>query len=192
MLNPLNINIKRFLKVTGFGTLGLILLLLTLLITGALLAAFPITGIGEYVIAAEKIEGSDFKLIPELSEKSTTLGYIQLKNAKIDDLFITKNVNLSGALKTYGVSDIDINVAIHKKINGSDLYLYVTGIDAKTTDFTNLGVLENESEYFSTGLELETVELLLSDAKLYTHHLTAKEIYINPLGLRIKFNQAVD
>lgn len=189
MLNPLNINVKRCLKVSGFGTLGLILLLLILLFTGALLAAFPLTGIGEYVVAAEKIEGKDFKLIPELSKNSTTVGYIQLKEAKIDDLFLSKNVNLSGVLKNYGVSDVDIIVAIKKKISGSDLFMYVTGIDAKETGFSDLGVVENENEYFSTGVELDTVELLLNDAKLYTNHLVAREIYINPLGLRIQVNQ---
>lgn len=189
MLNPLNINVKRCLKVSSFGTLGLILLLLILLFTGALLAAFPLTGIGEYVVAAEKIEGKEFKLIPELSKNSTTVGYIQLKEAKIDDLFLSKNVNLSGVLITYGVSDIDIIVAIKKKINGTDLMMYVTGIDARETGFLDLGVVESKNDYFKTGVELDTVELLLNDAKLYTHHLVAKEIYINPLGLRIHVHQ---
>mgnify|MGYP001207744622 FL=1 len=189
MLNPLNINVKRCLKVSSFGTLGLILLLLILLFTGALLAAFPLTGIGEYVVAAEKIEGKEFKLIPELKGESTTVGFIQLKEAKIDDLFLSKNVNLSGVLKTYGVSDIDIIVAIKKKINGTDLLMYVTGIDARETGFLDLGVVESKNDYFKTGVELDTVELLLNDAKLYTHHLAAKEIYINPLGLRIHVHQ---
>jgi len=189
MLNPLNINVKRCLKVSSFGTLGLILLLLILLFTGALLAAFPLTGIGEYVVAAEKIEGKEFKLIPELKGESTTVGFIQLKEAKIDDLFLSKNVNLSGVLKTYGVSDIDIIVAIKKKINGTDLLMYVTGIDARETGFLDLGVVESKNDYFKTGVELDTVELLLNDAKLYTHHLVAKEIYINPLGLRIHVHQ---
>lgn len=189
MLNPLNINVKRCLKVSSFGTLGLILLLLILLFTGALLAAFPLTGIGEYVVAAEKIEGKEFKLIPELKGESTTVGFIQLKEAKIDDLFLSKNVNLSAVLKTYGVSDIDIIVAIKKKINGTDLMMYVTGIDARETGFLDLGVVESKNDYFKTGVELDTVELLLNDAKLYTHHLVAKEIYINPLGLRIHVHQ---
>lgn len=189
MLNPLNINVKRCLKVSSFGTLGLILLLLILLFTGALLAAFPLTGIGEYVVAAEKIEGKEFKLIPELKGESTTVGFIQLKEAKIDDLFLSKNVNLSGVLITYGVSDIDIIVAIKKKISGSDLFMYVTGIDARETGFLDLGVVESKNDYFKTGVELDTVELLLNDAKLYTHHLVAKEIYINPLGLRIHVHQ---
>lgn len=189
MLNPLNINVKRCLKVSSFGTLGLILLLLILLFTGALLAAFPLTGIGEYVVAAEKIEGKEFKLIPELKGESTTVGFIQLKEAKIDDLFLSKNVNLSGVLITYGVSDIDIIVAIKKKINGTDLLMYVTGIDARETGFLDLGVVESKNDYFKTGVELDTVELLLNDAKLYTHHLVAKEIYINPLGLRIHVHQ---
>lgn len=189
MLNPLNINVKRCLKVSSFGTLGLILLLLILLFTGALLAAFPLTGIGEYVVAAEKIEGKEFKLIPELKGESTTVGFIQLKEAKIDDLFLSKNVNLSGVLITYGVSDIDIIVAIKKKINGTDLMMYVTGIDARETGFLDLGVVESKNDYFKTGVELDTVELLLNDAKLYTHHLVAKEIYINPLGLRIHVHQ---
>lgn len=189
MTNPLNINIKRFWKTTGVGISLLVVLLVILFITGYLLAAFPITGIGEYVVAAEKIEGTDFTLLPKWEPKHEwTKAHIFLNEAKIDNLFLSKTVNLSGALQLYGLTDLDIVVAIYKGIDGGNLNLEVTGIDVNESNFSNLQVIKLETEDFSSNVSLETMKLELVDAQLHTNFLTAEQIHLNPLGIRIHLN----
>lgn len=190
MENPLNINVNRFWKSAGTGIVGLIALLLTLLVTGALLRVFPITGIGEYVVAAEKIEGTHFILFPELhpqdNEESLPIAVVKLGHATIDGLILKKNVDLNAVLDLYGISNIDIIATSSKGVRGGDLNLKVTGLHVEDPQLDNLQVAEDNPDDSLREIDLTASELVLRNAEIYTHFMNARDIEINPLGLKVK------
>ncbi|MFA8438423.1 hypothetical protein [Pueribacillus sp. YX66] len=221
MAIPLNVNIKRFLITAVAGITGLLIVLGVLLISGRLLQAIPLTGIGEYVVAAEKIEGTEFKMFPQIEMTknliSTTNTSIELGHATIEGLMLKKNLNVSDVFDSYGVSNIDIVATSTIEITGKNLKLNVYDVKVKYPQFIDLQVQEKSSDMTERKLkqkvlginidnplvanklltdenpqavlkelDLTSVDLLLKDAELTTQYLSAKNILINPLGLRVK------
>lgn len=221
MAIPLNVNIKRFFITAVAGITGLLIVLGVLLISGRLLQAIPLTGIGEYVVAAEKIEGTEFKMFPQIEMTknliSTTNTSIELGHATIEGLMLKKNLNVSDVFDSYGVSNIDIVATSTIEITGKNLKLNVYDVKVKYPQFIDLQVQEKSSDMTERKLkqkvlginidnplvanklltdenpqavlkelDLTSVDLLLKDAELTTQYLSAKNILINPLGLRVK------
>lgn len=70
MRSVLSIERKRFWMFSGIGYTALAVVISLLFFTGTVFAAFPLTGIGGFVIAADKITGTGFKLYPQIGETS--------------------------------------------------------------------------------------------------------------------------
>lgn len=68
MSGSLNINRRRFFMTGGIGFSVMVVLLVSLMITGTVFAAFPLAGIGGFVIEAENIYGEGFELIPAVND----------------------------------------------------------------------------------------------------------------------------
>lgn len=192
MVNALNVNKKRLGIIGGIGGTGLLALLLSLFLTGSVFAAFPISGVGGFVIAADKIEGSNFKLYPQLgpTEHKGTWGNaaVELGSATINGLVLSKNIDLRGALDAYGITDVDVVVTSTDGVQGENLKLRVTGIDAQDSQFTNLKVEEHYTDNPLNVIDLEAPTLELTNAKLNTHFMSASSIGIPGLKVKILHN----
>lgn len=192
MTNALNVNKKRLGIIGGIGATGLLALLLTLFLTGAVFAAFPIAGVGGFVIQAAKIEGKNFKLYPQLgpTEQKSTWGNaaIDLGEAKINGLVLSKKIDLRGALDAYGIKDVDVVVTASSQVEGQNLKLRVTGIDAEGSQFANLQVTEHYTDNPLNVIDLKANSLNLTNAKMNTHFMQAESIGIPGMKLKILHN----
>ncbi|MFZ5644180.1 MAG: hypothetical protein ACOY46_11365 [Bacillota bacterium] len=72
MTGVFNINRRRFGLAGGIGFTALMVVLATLLMTGAIFASLPLAGIGGFVVSADYITGSGFELITNFAD--TNLG----------------------------------------------------------------------------------------------------------------------
>ncbi|PWA13035.1 hypothetical protein DCC39_02580 [Pueribacillus theae] len=192
MVDALNVNKKRLGIIGGAGGAGLIALLLSLFLTGSAFAAFPIAGVGGFVIAADKIEGTDFKLYPQLgeTEKKAAWGQaaVELGTAKINGLKLSKNIDLQGALDAYNVETVDVMVTSGAGVDGKDLKLRVTGIKSENSTFTNLEVAEHYTDNPLKSIDLKAPTLVLDKPELNTHFLSASNIGIPGLKVKIIAN----
>lgn len=187
MANALNVDRKRLGIIGGIG-MALLALLFALFMTGSVFAAFPISGVGGFVIAADKIKDTDFKLYPQLgpTEHKSTWGNaaIDLGTATIHGLVLSKNIDLRGALDTYGIKDVDVVVTSSSGVKGENLKLRVTGIDAENSQFTNLKVEEHTTDNPLNVIDLKAPTLELENARLNAHFMPAESIGIP--GLKVK------
>lgn len=193
MANALNVNKKRLGIIGGAGSLGLVTLLVTLLMTGTALAAFPISGVGGFVVAADKITGEDFKLYPQIGETEERSAWAQagvdLGTATIEGLVLSKNINTENALGNYGINSVDLKVTSSGgDVEGENLKLLVSGIDAGNASFKGLEVTEHKTDNPLNVIDLEAPTLKLTDAELNTHYLSAGSIGIPGMKLKIIAN----
>lgn len=196
MLKALNINKKRFSLIAGIGSIGLTLILLILLLTNSAIAAFPIAGIGGIVIEADEISGTHLKISTHISSTSEHDDWgqarVELGTANIAGLYLSKKIDLEGALSEYGVKDLDIVItpAPGSIVTGNQLTLGITGLTATYSDFRNLRVDENRSANDPIDVfHLSANSLLLNNPKLNTHLLSAESITIPGLKVKLIINK---
>ncbi|MEW5898757.1 MAG: hypothetical protein AB1652_06240, partial [Bacillota bacterium] len=158
---------KRFLIAFGAGFLVLAMIIAAFLLSG-IAFAFPITGIGGFVINANQILGDGFLLGLTTNDASPSLdavyanettalkyvdgskkadvypmGLVALKSAKITDLTLTKDVaGLSGLGLPFDVVRVWIRGGISTPVTGGYLTLNITGLTAGTATFKGLLVDE--------------------------------------------------
>lgn len=188
MVNALNINKKRFGIIASIGSFSLIALLVTLLLTGTVFAAFPLAGVGGFTVKADKIEGKDFKLYPELGPTEKNANWVNAAvkldgQTKIQGLNLIKTLGLDGAFSSYGIQRVDIVITSETDVEGQGLFLKVTGINAIDSLFEDLNISEDTGS-LNKSFVLEAPSLELTDAELNTHFLQAGTIGIG--GLKVK------
>lgn len=192
MKNALNLSKKRLGIVGGAAGIGLMALVLTLFMTGSAFAAFPLSGVGGFVVKADNISGEDFKLYPELGETeehgSWGQAAVDLGTADIDGLDLSKDIDLDGALDSYDVESVTVAVTADDIVEGEDLQLRVTGIDAGDAGFSDLEVEEHHTDNPLNVIDLEAPTLDLDDAELNTHYLKAGDIGIPGMKLKLIAN----
>ncbi|UOE75817.1 DUF6230 family protein [Parageobacillus thermoglucosidasius] len=191
MENALNVNKKRLGIVGGAGMLGLIALLVTLLMSGTVFAAFPLAGIGGFTISANKITGTGFKLYPALGETEKkpvwAQAAIDLATANIEGLVLSKNINTESALGSYNVNSVDV-IVTGGDVVGQNLKLRVSGIQSSNTSFKNLQVKEYYTDNPLNVIDLQAPNLTLDNPSLNTHFLSAGDISIPNMKLKIVAN----
>ncbi|MFA8438424.1 DUF6230 family protein [Pueribacillus sp. YX66] len=197
MVNALNVNIKRFSFVAGAGTIGLIALLVTLLMSGTVFAAFPLAGIGGFTIEATKIKGETFELYPEIgpTEKKdpwmNAAIYIQ-DETNISNLKLIKNLNVSNALGEYGITDVDIIVSgSGQDISARGLRLKVTGLQSDDSLLKELNITEGTENMKGDKQPflLAADQLELKNAALNSHYLSVGSIGIPGLKIQLVHNR---
>ncbi len=193
MINALNVDKKRLGIIGGIGGTGLLALVLTLFLTGSVFAAFPISGVGGFIVAADSIKGTDFKLYPQLgpTENKNPWGNaaVDLGTATIDGLVLSKNIDLGGALAAYDIESVEVAVTANGSVQGDNLKLRVTGIDAGNAQFSNLKVQEYHTDNPLNVIDLQAPTLDLTNAKLNTHFLQAGSIGIPGLKVKLIHNK---
>lgn len=191
MTNLLNINKRRFTFISTAASIGIVLFFFFLFMTRSVFAAFPIAGVGGFVIEASQITGNNLQITTELGKtelhQSWGQARIELGQANITGLKVTKKVNLNGALSQYGIVDLDIVItpASGSTVTGSNLRLGVTGLTASSSDFRDLHADERSSSQPIDRLRIRANQLTLSNPQLNTHLMAAGSIRIP--GLKVKF-----
>ncbi|QQK74581.1 hypothetical protein HUG15_02495 [Salicibibacter cibarius] len=192
MGNVLNVSKKRLGLIGAAAGAGLTAVLLSLFISGSLFAAFPLAGIGGFTISADEIEGTDFSLYPAIGETAEYEDWAQagvdLGTADIHGLVLSKNIDTEDALGAYGVNSVDVQVTSSGVVEGDNLSLMVSGIDAVDSQFTSLEVSEHYTDDPMDSFDLAAPELLLDDAELNTHYLSADSIGIPGLQVQVISN----
>ncbi|QQK78699.1 hypothetical protein HUG20_01475 [Salicibibacter cibi] len=192
MANALNVSKKRLGMIGAAAGTGLIAVLLSLFISGSLFAAFPLAGIGGFTISADEIDGTDFSLYPTIGETEQNQEWAQagvdLGTADIDGLVLSKNIDTEDALGAYGVNSVDVQVTSSGVVEGDNLNLMVSGIDAVDSQFGGLEVAEYYTDDPMDSFDLSAPDLLLEDAELNTHFLSADSIGIPGLQVQVISN----
>lgn len=193
MLNTLNMNKKRFFVLSLCSSSGFVILLSILLLTGTGYAAFPLAGVGGFVIEANKITGTNFTLTPKTgsTERHENWGqaHIELGSTSIDGLSLTKTISLDGAFAEYGISNIHLAITSDSTVRGENVKLGVTGIVASHSNFQNLNVDENKRASNPLDVfQLRASSLTLDQAQLNTHFLSASRMNIPQLQVDIEIN----
>lgn len=188
MANALNINKKRFGIIASIGSFSLIALLVTLLLTGTVFAAFPLAGVGGFTVKASEINGANFELYPTIGETEKEKDWVNAAvklngQTTIKDLNLVKTIGVDGALESYGIQKVDIVISSETDVSGNGLFLRVTGIQAVDSLFGNLTIEENTGDIEKSFI-LKAPSLSLTNAELNTHFLQAGNIGIG--GLKVK------
>lgn len=188
----LNINRKRFALVGGLQVAVLASIIAVFMVNGVALAAFPIAGIGGFVIEADKIIGEGFSLYPIVGETAeqgdSPQAAVVLGNATIIGLRLTKELPVTG-----GTAKIVITSS--GNVVGNNVKLRVTGLTADNASFEGLDVNEHYGDYSGDGkvdasdeIDLKAPKVVLEKAAINGHALFASTIVIPSMGLDVQFH----
>jgi len=187
-------NKKRFFVSAGLGYGVLTLLLVMMFTSGIALAAFPIAGVGGFVVAADTIAGEGFHLYPTIGETSEQTMY-PMAVVDLDKATIT-NLNLCKKLTAMGYN-VDVVIKATDDVIGNGLKLKVTGINAGIANFDGLDVNEHSGDYNNDGtvdaldkIDMKAPGLTLHNAQLNTHSLFANTITIPGMDLAINVSSS--
>jgi len=177
-------NRKRFLGVAAAGYLALTVVLATLFATGTIFAAFPLAGIGGFVVAAERIEGDVFKLTPALGDTSEQQfwpqGAVQLNEVRIDGLNLSKDLNI-GSLRA------KVEILASGRVVGHGVTMNISGMQAAQAEFDNMKIDETFSSDVFKKIGLSADSMTLVQPAINTHLLTTNSITLPGMKLKIRF-----
>lgn len=197
MTGGLNINRRRFALAGSAGFSALAVILVALFLTGTVFAAFPIAGVGGFVIKANSISGTNFELIPAVGDTEKQSAWPQaqvtMDSVSIVGLNLSKELDVSALFP--GVVDmVKVVITATDTTTGNGLVLNTTGIEADSASFNTLLIDErfNASHPNSitpaTGAEigLKASSLTLTNAQLNTHYMTTTSITIPGMSLGLE------
>lgn len=197
MTGGLNINRRRFALAGSAGFSALAVILVALFLTGTVFAAFPIAGVGGFVIKANSISGTNFELIPAVGDTEKQSAWPQaqvtMDSVSIVGLNLSKELDVSALFP--GVVDmVKVVITATDTTIGNGLVLNTTGIEADSASFNTLLIDErfNASHPNSitpaTGAEigLKASSLTLTNAQLNTHYMTTTSITIPGMSLGLE------
>ena len=196
MTGGLNISRRRFALAGGAGFSALAVILVTLFLTGTVFAAFPIAGVGGFVIKAPSISGTAFQLIPAVGDTEKQAAWPQaqvtMDTVSIVGLDLTKELDVS-ALFPGAVDMVKVVITATGTTTGSSLVLNTTGITADSANFGTLLIDERFAAAHpnaitpATGAEvgLGSSTIALTNAQLNTHYMTAASMTIPGMSVAL-------
>ncbi|ADG05805.1 DUF6230 family protein [Kyrpidia tusciae] len=183
-------NRKRFFAASGVGLGGLVVLLASLFLTGTVYAAFPLTGIGGFVISADEIIGQQMNLYPALGQTSEQSIWpqaaIELSSATIKGLNLTKDLDVSKELGNFGMNKVKVVIGATKDVQGSGLKLRITGLQADQANFSTFDMEEKYSDNPLNKLGMTSSQIDLVKPQLNTHSLVAQSLGIPGMSLSLE------
>lgn len=189
MGNVLNINKKSFLMTTSIGYAALMVLLAVLFFSGTVLAAFPLAGVGGFVVAAAEIEGQGFQLVPAIGETQARSlwpqGAVTLNSVKIKELNLSKELNVSNELGNFGIHKVRIEITTTGDVEGQGVRMNISGMVADLAEFNNMEVKERRSDNPLNVLGLQADSMKLTNPELNAHSLTTNSIGLPGMKLKI-------
>ncbi|MGE5415686.1 MAG: DUF6230 family protein [Acidobacteriota bacterium] len=143
----------------SLGFVAMTLVLTTLIMTGSIYAALPLTGVGGFVIEATSIKGSGFELIPTVHDTNLGNAYQEVRPFypqtethlqtvdSITGLKVWKNIDLTHISSVlFGpIKYMKIVIEANGDTKGTNILLDTTQIQASSASFTNLTMDENYS-----------------------------------------------
>jgi hypothetical protein len=186
--NALNLNKKRFLTTLGLGFGGLTTMITAIFATGNAYAAFPITGVGGFVIAADSINGTGFKQAPTVGQTSQQQAYpmslITLDNVTIKGLKLTKDIDVSSQFGGL-ISKVQIQITSSQDVTGTGVNMNVSGITADQANFGGLDIHESYSTDPTKQIQLSSTNLSLTNAQMNTHSMGATNMNMPGMSVKI-------
>lgn len=161
MVGVLNVG-TGYKKIVAAGMAGLGATIGALVLTGKLFAAFPLAGIGGFVISAPNIQGTTFSLTPSLTATDQQGGWpaamISLASVNIDQGFeLTKQFDLTSTPIGALVPSADLNI-LSSTLSGTGLLLDSTGLQAATANFQQFNAAEQYSVLGTNSVNRQGVE----------------------------------
>jgi len=204
----LNIQRKRFFMTGSIGVAVLAILLTLLVATGSVFAAFPVAGIGGFVIAADTITGQGFELIPSVTDTNDSsvgpatqgkwpCAQTCMSDVVIDGLVITKDIALGplGPLMFNNKTHTLVKVTAGNGVHGTGLVMQMSGLTCNKADFPNaMEMDENMATSKPSALTpvagvpigMNAPKIVLTTAQVNTHNMKADTMSIPSMALSIE------
>ncbi|SDW78723.1 hypothetical protein SAMN05444487_10698 [Marininema mesophilum] len=166
--------------VTSFTVLSL---LVTGLLAGGVAAAVPIAGVGGFMVEADKIVATDFKLLPKMgptSEKKMTPQAAMQMDAEIYGMKLYKDFDIPG----YGKVRVLVTCSGVAKSTG--MVMDASKVEGNHS-FKKFTTKENYSQDVQKKFEMSANSLVLTNAKLRGHYLFNNTISLP--GMKLEFQK---
>lgn len=169
-------------------------MIVMLLLARPTFAAFPIAGVGGFVIDAERINGTNLNIYTDVGPTSLHENWgqarIEIATVNINGLSLVKNIDLNGVLSQYDISELQVKITPRQgaTVTGSQVRLGVTAIIADNSDFRNLKIQENKNaSHVLDVFHLSASNFTLDQPELNTHSMFAGSITIPGLSVDLRF-----
>lgn len=197
-------------KSTG-ASLGVVALVGVLFLSTGTAFAMPVAGIGGFQIEADSIEGDDLLLYPGLADGSNQDDYphaiVELRNNEIEDLRLTKTLDLSD------YTDMDGKARLVIKSGGTveieRLLLKTPRLTADEATFSGLEISESDSDDLEESFSIRAPSdpddtrqidldggsnpgLQMTNADIQATYLATDEITLPDLELKFQFDSDGD
>lgn len=199
-MGGLNINKRRFAAAGSLGFIALVTVLVTLMMTGSVYAAFPVAGVGGFVVEATNIVGDGFDLIPNIHDTNISNNYQEIRpwmgqaEARIDDLMGTNGIDGLHLYKNIDVTHISpvlfgackymqVCVDASGTVHGRNVLMDAQRIEADEAVFDNMIMDENLSyRDLAHTKAIKKAEIHLSSENMYTAANNISAAYGVPTG----------
>lgn len=188
-----------FAKVFG-ASLGVLLLVAAIGVYGGLAYAVPVSGVGGFTITADSIHGEQAVVYPtsgETSEDSNRSMYVvELKSTTIENLKITKTVNLPG------LGEREVVITAGDTVKSDELLLKTSSVGASDSKLSGLeldedpsadaeftvrtGEIEDEADARTIDINGSEPGLQIDHAELQSHYLVTNQIQIPGLSVTLE------
>jgi hypothetical protein len=188
--HSLQIDKKRFFVSLGASFGGLGVLLTTLFSTGTAFAAFPIAGVGGFVVSAKSIHGEGFQQFATVGATSEKSSYpqagIKLNTVTIKGLQLTKDLDVSSQFGGL-ISKVRVQISADpdKEVTGGEVEMHVSGITADDAQFNSLDINESYSTDPTHKINLAASALDLTNALMNTHSMHASSMSIPGMSVKV-------
>jgi hypothetical protein len=199
---------KLLAKSTG-ASLGVVAIIGLVFLSTGTAFALPISGIGGFLIQADRIEGDDLLLYPGLADGSERENYphaiVEIRDQEIEGLRLSKTFDLSDYT---GVVDGRARLVIESDgdpVTINQLFLKTPELNADEAQFSGLEISENDSGDFEESFSIEAPSdmpetrsldfeetddpgIVLDDAEIRATYLTTDEITLPNLALSFQLD----
>ena len=185
-------NRKRFLGVAAAGYLALAVVLATLFATGTIFAAFPLAGIGGFVVAAERIEGDGLELTPALGDTSEQQLWpqaaVKLNQVRIECLNLSKNLSVGSLTAKVEIiaGSFEQEPKNCETVIGHGVTMHISGLKANQAEFGAMTIDEVYTSDVLKKIGLTANSMTLVNPSLNTHFLHTSSITLPKMKLRIR------
>ncbi|MGE5371613.1 MAG: DUF6230 family protein [Solirubrobacterales bacterium] len=207
----LNMN-KRWFFMSGGAGMGVLVVLLSLLVfTGTAFAAFPMAGVGGFVVHASKIVGQNFELIPSVTDTNDSsvseptkklywpCSQTAMAIVDIDGLEITKVMNI-GLLMPGKTATVKVTAA--NGVHGTGLVMQMSGLECTEAYFGQAMEMDENMTKTIGGTEvvpspisalgipigMNAPRIELANADINTHNMKAATMRIPSMKLSVDVN----
>lgn len=111
---------------------------------------------------------------------------MDLATAEIENLNLSKELDVSKELGSYGIYKVIVEITASPEVNGNNLKLSISGLQADMVEFNNLNVKESKSDSALNKIGMTAPGITLIKPELNTHSLLAQSISLPSMKLKIK------